>query len=47
MNFEDYAHVSSLGQENIGVDEPVEVHLLVERARFLVIFEDALELKHW
>jgi hypothetical protein len=47
MNFEDYPHVSRLGQENIGVDEPIEVDLLVERARFLVILEDALELKHW
>ena len=35
-----------LVKKNMGVDEPVEIHLLVERARFLVIFEDALKLKH-
>src|SRR5882724_11124827 len=30
LNFEDDAQVAGLGEENMGIDEPVEVHLFIE-----------------
>ena len=45
-NFEDYAKFSALGEKNAVAQEAIEVDLSVEGAGFLVVFDDARELKH-
>ena len=44
--FEDDAELPRLREEDIGIDKPIQIHLLVERARLLVILENPLEFKH-
>src|SRR5258708_40357248 len=46
-NFKDDTEVSRLGEENLGIDKPVKIHLLVKRTRLRVILEDSLKPKHW
>src|SRR5439155_20681035 len=46
-NFKDDTEVSRLGEEDVGIDKPVKIHLLVERTRLRVILENSLKPKHW
>src|SRR6266481_1994964 len=46
-NFKDDTEIPRLGKEDMGIDKPVKIHLLVERTRLSVILEDSLKPKHW
>ena len=45
-HFHHNAEVSRLGEEHVGVDEAVEVHLFVERTCLFVVPENPFQLKH-
>src|SRR5207244_3275392 len=45
-HFHHNAEVSRLGEEHVGVDEAVEVHLFVERTCLFVVLENPFKLKH-
>src|SRR5258708_5611381 len=46
-NFKDDTEIPRLGEEGMGIDKPVKIHLFVERTRLRVILEDSLKPKHW